>query len=48
VQPARISQDRGRGQLPVDRDARRVEPAGQAAGRGGGEVGQVAELAGQV
>ena len=48
VQPARISQDRRRGQLPVHGDIRRVEPAGQAVGRGGGEVGQVAGLAGQV
>ena len=38
----RVGENRARGQPPVQRDAGRLEPAGQAVGRGGGQVGQVA------
>ena len=46
MQPARISQNWRRGQLPIHGDIGRVEQAGQAVGGGGG--GQAAGLAGQV
>ena len=48
VQPARIGQDRGRGQLPFHGDAHRLEPAGQAVGRGASQRGQVTRLQVQV
>ncbi len=48
VQPVRVGENRGRGQLPVQREAGRLESAGQAVGRGGGGVGQVTAAPRQV
>jgi trehalose 6-phosphate synthase len=48
VQPVRVGEHRAGGQPAVQRDARRLEAAGQAVGRRGGQAGQVAALPRQV
>jgi len=48
MQPARVGVDAGRGEFAIERDPGRLELAGQAVGRGGGDVGQIAAAQAQL